>query len=111
MPSKTNVPVFEEPVEKLDSGISIPAYYYKIIADEHDGNLRVMAFLVGRYCPPYTRIKSHLVSVDEIEELTGLNFFPDMPKSSQDELESKAASRLWPTVVPAIRYHFMGTTD
>ena len=104
-------PVFEKPVEKLDSGIFIPSQYYKIISDEHAGKLRVMAFLVDRHCPPYTRIKPHLVSVDKIEELTGLNFFPDMPKFSQDKLESKAASRLWPTVIPALRYYFMGKTD
>lgn len=104
-------PVFEKPIEKLDAGISIPSHYYKIIADEHDGKIRVMAFLIGRHCPPYTRIKSHLVSVDKIEELTGLNFFPNMPESSQKELESEAASRLWPTIIPALRYYFMGTTD
>ncbi len=104
-------PVFKDPVKKLDSGVSIPADYYKIIADERNGKLRVMAFLVERYCPSYTRIKTYLVSVDSIEELTGLDFFPDMPEAEQKELESKAATRLWPTVIPAFKYFVLGKTE
>lgn len=97
-------PVFKEPVGRLSSGVAIPSAYYKIIADEDGGELRVMAFLVEGGCPPYTRIKSRLVSVDKLEELTGLDFFPDLPNDVQAEIESRAAGRLWPWVFPAIRH-------
>jgi DNA/RNA endonuclease G (NUC1) len=101
-------PVFEPPFEKLKSGVSIPSAYYKIIADEHDGYLRVMAFLVEKDCPPYTRIKTRLVSVDRIEELTGLDFFPKLSDAAQTELESKPAGRLWPSLVSSVRYRLKG---
>jgi endonuclease G len=104
-------PVFKKPVKRLDSGVSIPSHYYKIIADENNGKLRVMAFLVSRSCPPYTRIKTYLVSVDCIEELTGLDFFPDMPVAEQEVLEAGTASRLWPTVIPAFQYFILGKTE
>ncbi len=103
-------PVFEEPIKVTSSGIPIPSRYYKIIADEYKTELRVIAFLVDNSCPPYTRIKTELVSVDQIEELTGLNFFPDLPDSIQIAIESKPATRLWPWIIPSIQYYITGNT-
>ena len=99
-------PVFSEPIKRLDSGVPIPSGYYKIIADENGGTLRVLAFLVESDCPPYTRITSRRVSVDELEELTGLDFFPKLSKAEQAELESRPAGRLWPCLLPSIQYLF-----
>ena len=104
-------PVFEEPVEKLDSGVPIPSHYYKIIADERGGELRVLAFIVEKNCPPYTRIRKRLVSVDQIEALTGLDFFPDLTTDAQDRIEASPATRLWPILRSALRYHLRGKTD
>ncbi len=103
-------PVFREPVGRLGSGVAIPAAYYKIMADEDAGALRVMAFLVESDCPPYTRPRMRLVSVDRIEELTGLDFFPELPKEVQVSIESRTAGRLWPWLVPGARYHLFGET-
>ncbi len=97
-------PVFAEPVERLGSGVAIPSGYYKVLADESGDELRVLAFMVESDCPPYTRIKSRLVSVDELEVRTGLNFFPKLSKEAQVELEAQPAGRLWPWLMPAIRY-------
>ena len=36
-----------------------------------------------------------MVSVDEIEELTGLNFFANLAENVQTEIESDSASSLW----------------
>jgi DNA/RNA endonuclease G (NUC1) len=35
------------------------------------------------------------VSIRRIEELTGLDFFPKLPKATQDRLESTPAPRAW----------------
>jgi len=99
-------PVFTKPVGKLDSGVSIPSGYYKIIADEDRGKLRVLAFLVEADLPPYSRIRPQLVSVDELEALTGLDFFPGLDDEAQEKIESRPAGRLWPWVIPAIRHAF-----
>jgi endonuclease G len=104
-------PVFEEPIEKLDSGVPIPSHYYKIMADEKGGELRVLAFLIENDCPPYTRIRKRLVSVDQIETMTGLDFFPDLPEELQIPLESDAAGRLWPCIRPMLRYNIRGKTN
>ena len=99
-------PVFTEPVKRFGSGVAIPSGYYKILLDEDGDEVRVLAFKIEGRCPPYTRLKSRLVSVDEIEALTGLDFFPDLPKDAQTELESRPAGRLWPWLGAAVKYVF-----
>ncbi len=97
-------PIFDGHCRELESGIPIPSHYYKIVIDENNGKLRAMAFLVEQRCPPYTRIKTCLVSVDRIETLTGIDFFPELGKEAQAQLESEPATRLWPSLIPAARY-------
>jgi len=104
-------PVFQEPVRKMESGVPIPSHYYKIIVDEHQGDLRAMTFLIEEDCPPWTRFKKRLVSIDDIEFRTGLDFFPDLKEEVQVQLESEAATRLWPSMRPALQYHIRGKTN
>ena len=54
---------------------------------EHDSRLNDSSVSVDH--EPY------LVSVDEIEELTGLNFFANLAENVQTEIESDSASSLW----------------
>ena len=39
----------------------------------------------------------YIVSVDEIEQKTGLDFLTILPDDSEEEIESKKADSLWPT--------------
>lgn len=103
-------PVFNEPVRRLPSGVAIPDAFFKIIADLDGGHLRVMAFLISQDPVPYMRLRSGLVSVDRIEELTGLDFFPELPDELQADLEAKPAGRLWPRTLPELRYRLFGQT-
>ncbi len=104
-------PVFQGEIKKLDSGVPVPSAYYKIIVDEHNGRLRALAFMVPRYVPPYTRIKTCLVSIDEIEQLTDLDFFTSLPDAAESELESERATRLWPWIGSALRYRLFFSAD
>ena len=38
----------------------------------------------------------HLVTIDELEELSGLDFLPDLPGFIQKPLEAELPTRLWP---------------
>jgi len=37
----------------------------------------------------------YVVSIRRVEELTGLDFFPKLPRPAQDRLESTPAPRAW----------------
>ncbi|MBN2686040.1 MAG: DNA/RNA non-specific endonuclease [Pontiellaceae bacterium] len=104
-------PVFEGDIETLASGIPIPTAYYKIMVDEHEGELRALAFLVPSDYRDFGRIRKCLVSIDEVEELTQLDFFPELPDEMEKELEAEEPSRLWPWIGPSVAYRRSGKTN
>ena len=67
---------------RMPSGVSIPEGSFKIIVDQQPGTqtLRVAAFAVPQQ-PHSQELSAYAVSVDRIEQLTGLDFFPDFPAS------------------------------
>lgn len=70
------------------SGVSIPAYYYKILFDIDEDGARSIAFLL-----PNVKIsrglEHYVVSVDSIERLSGIDFFPALPDDVENQLESQ----------------------
>ncbi|MCB9092947.1 MAG: DNA/RNA non-specific endonuclease [Halobacteriovoraceae bacterium] len=78
-----------EYLEKIPgTGISIPNYFYKIVLKLEADEFEVLAFLM-----PNTNLDGHdlndyAVSVDEIEELTGLDFFTDLDDNLEEIIES-----------------------
>ena len=80
-----------------ERAVRVPDGFWMVMAERTDaGGLRVQAFLV-----PHREIwqdpnpSAYLVSVDEVERLTGLDFFPELPAKTQDVLERAPAARAW----------------
>ncbi len=84
---------------RLPSGISIPAGFYHIIIANNGDQLRVCALLFPQNAPRNEHPRKYLTSVRDIERLTGLDFFSDLPADEQDQIEIPVASRLWPAGV------------
>ena len=88
-------PAFDETQEDFRN-IEIPDAYWKIIAAYDDGQV----FAVGLFFPETYEesqpIESYLVSIDYIEQATGLDFFHEMPDASEIPFESRVASGIWP---------------
>ncbi len=79
-----------------DTSITIPEKYYMVIAAQTKDDVRVLAVLMDQNANRWDFPVHSIVSVDELERLTGLDFFPDMQKSLQMSLESDTPTRLWP---------------
>lgn len=69
----------------------VPKYFYKIVLTS-DYNAIGFIFENTRDRSP---ISSYVVSVDEIEEITGLDFFSNLPDQLEDEVESSVNLALW----------------
>ncbi|MCJ8276740.1 MAG: DNA/RNA non-specific endonuclease [Bdellovibrionales bacterium] len=79
-------PVLEDNLKTIDSGVAIPRYFYKVI---YFPDLQIMkAFLIPNERPVDSNFYNFSVSVDEVEDITGLDFFADLPDDVEDELES-----------------------
>lgn len=78
--------------EDRENEVSIPEMYYKVIIDNSGKEKRGIAFLVPNGDCTYP-IMSYATTIDKVEELTGIDFFPLL--ENQEELESKFSVKDW----------------
>ncbi len=76
--------------------VAVPTHYYKIVIADRQGQPDVIAFLIPNQPLPKTAdFKRFLVSVRRIEDLTGLNFMPELNDSTAAAVEANEATELW----------------
>lgn len=85
---KNGLPVIERGVNK----VSIPEQYFKVVMDLN--NKRAIAFLMPNQAITKP-LKSFAASINEIEKLTGLDFFNKLPATLQEQLESQSDATVW----------------
>ena len=76
--------------------IDVPRKFYQVIVAQDGMEVRAMALLVEQEVPWRAWPAKYLVTIDELEELSGLDFLPDLPGFMQTPLEAELPSRLWP---------------
>lgn len=87
-----SLPIIERSVNQL----RIPQLHYKIIVDLSQEKPRGMAFLMpNTKCEG--RLSEYVVSIDSIEKLTGLDFFPSIDEALEMQIESKSDFNNWMT--------------
>jgi endonuclease G len=57
--------------------------------------VRALAVILPHSIGEGSSVKQFLVSVDEVEQATGLDFFSLMDDQAEEAMESAARSRLW----------------
>jgi GH35 family endo-1,4-beta-xylanase/DNA/RNA endonuclease G (NUC1) len=92
--------IFDSNIETLSSGtgVEVPDSFFKIVSDIENGEPRVLAFLVHQTSNDKTNLAQYLVPVDEIERLTGLDFFWRLEDKLESTLEKNAAIALWDSI-------------
>ena len=74
--------------------VAVPNYFYKIIASQKNGQVKVIAFLV-----PHEELKqplySFVTSVDEIEKLTNIDFFSKLEDTLENTIEKNSDYKGW----------------
>ena len=83
-----DLPVIERGVNK----VSIPRQYWKVAVDMK--NRRGMAYLMQNKSLSESLI-TYFTSIDEIEKLTGIDFFADLPDDLENEVEAQNNPRDW----------------
>jgi len=81
-------------VERGVNKVSIPKQYWKVVIDKK--NRRGIGFLMPNKKANYP-IEHFVKTIDEIEELTGINFFAALPDDIEDNLESQSDKAPWIT--------------
>jgi endonuclease G len=76
--------------------IEIPGRFYQLVVAQEGMDVRALAVVFDQHVPWHEWAARHIVSIDELEEMAGLDFLPDLPKFIQIPLEEERPSRLWP---------------
>jgi endonuclease G len=74
--------------------VSIPNYYYKVILDYHQPEVKAIGILMPNAASSET-IQHFAVSVDSVEHLTGIDFFPLLNDVEESKLEKQLCIPCW----------------
>ena len=77
-----------------DEDVAVPESFYKIVAKKDGSDIDVVAFLLPQTAERQD-LRAYLVSVDQIEEQTGIDFFKDLPESIETDLEKESSVSDW----------------
>jgi endonuclease G, mitochondrial len=80
-----------------DNQVAVAPAFYKVLLDLREPELKAIAFVVPNETTD-ERIETFATSVDAVEELTGIDFFPNlMPPELEAQLESSFDLKRWKT--------------
>ncbi|WP_353778922.1 DNA/RNA non-specific endonuclease [Winogradskyella sp. 3972H.M.0a.05] len=87
--------ILEDGLQSIgEEQVTVPKQFYKVLIDYNKGNPKVLAFLMdhkGSDKPLY----EFVVSVDDIEALTKIDFFPQLSDDIEEQLESSSSYKDW----------------
>lgn len=88
-------PILNDQLPKIPQGskrVSIPEFYYKIIVDMNSEQPKAIAFLMPN--KSFTdNISNYIVTIDSIEAITNINFFPNL--ANAEDFESSFDLKYW----------------
>ncbi|MGJ5641778.1 DNA/RNA non-specific endonuclease [Formosa sp. S-31] len=79
-------------------GVAVPEYFYKIVFFPNGNNSRMLAYLIPNNPNAQFNLNHYIVSVDQLEILTGIDFFPGLEDSLEAELENQEDDTNWPFI-------------
>ena len=95
---------------KTKKSIPVPHSYFKIILDftGNEDEVKAIAFWL-RNQETEIPLSGFVTTIDEIEELTGIDFFPGLPDDIENKLESQARIDDWEMTQDAYSVSFDST--
>ena len=86
-------PLYERDMHKLpnsDEEHTVPSGYWKIILYENpQGYIHACSFIFDQETPRNAKIIDHLVTIDEVEKRSGLDFLWLLPDKKENAIEKK----------------------
>ena len=92
-------PLFNEKIKFWIGGnqVAVPPAFYKLVLDIREPEKKAIAFIIPNEKTD-ERLETFATSIDEVEEITGIDFFVDlMSKPLEESLESDYDIQLWKT--------------
>lgn len=84
----------EPGLRRIRGGTGIPRHYFKALLARAEKGWRAIAFRLPNVASPEGSWTDYSLSVDRLEELTGIDFFPALPDSIERRVESRVDARV-----------------
>ena len=88
-------PIVEEDFQTIGvNQVAVPKAFFKVLLQEDGGELHAIGFIyenVGGRRP----MSTYAMTVDEVEAVTGIDFFPSLPDNIEEKVESEADFSKW----------------
>lgn len=75
-------------------GVDVPKYYYKVILDYTGEEVKAIGFIMPNEGSKKD-IQSYAYAVDQVEKVTGIDFYPKLKDASENKLESELCLSCW----------------
>lgn len=92
-------PVLTDPIlEHIgDNNVAVPQRFFKVILSPYVDEPRGIGFIMPNGKVP-GGMQAAAVSIDEVERITGLDFFSSLPDEIENEVESQCRFHYWSTL-------------
>ena len=77
-----------------ENKVAVPNQFYKVVLDYTDPDIKAIGFVLPNKKSD-KKIETYVLSVDEVEEITGLDFYPALPDDVEELLESNVDISAW----------------
>lgn len=84
----------------VDNKISIPEFYYKVFLRYDGTEKKAIAFILPNQ-KENKPFEKYVVSIDSVENLTGIDFFPALDNILEDQLEAYSDKSKWSFANPS----------
>ncbi len=74
--------------------VAVPNYFYKVLLNISNGKSKMLAFLVPHQ-ESEEPLYEFVVSVDKVEQMTGVDFFPKLDDGIENQLEKSSDYKGW----------------
>jgi len=87
-------PIYEGQVEFIGDRVPVPSHFFKVVYDPEENE--AIAFLIPHQDFLTAELNDFLVSVDEVEQRSGLNLLSALPNATENAVESTVQPAQWP---------------
>lgn len=92
-------PIVTDPINEYigDSKVAVPQRFFKVILSPYIENPRGIGFIMPNAKVP-GGMQAAAVSIDEVERVTGYDFFSSLPDEVENDVESQCKFHYWSTL-------------
>jgi endonuclease G len=89
-------PILKENLPKIGvkNMVSVPTDYFKVILRQDGSSFKAIGFLMNTEVP-YNDIAPYALTINQIEDLSGVDFFPTLEDKVEEEIESEIRLEDW----------------